>query len=67
MTLLGGYLITTYKVAGLARRDLVAILHGGVAACRALVDTDQGQRRADVALSTRNEPRAALEPPLDYG
>lgn len=53
MTLLGGYLVTSYKVAGLARRDLVAILHGGAAACRALVDADQaGQRRADVALST---------------
>ena len=53
MTLLGGYLLTSYKIAGLARRDLVAILHGGAAACRALVDAEQvGQMRADIALST---------------
>ncbi|MFC5141992.1 hypothetical protein ACFPK1_27410 [Actinomycetospora rhizophila] len=53
MTLLGGYLLASYKIAGLARRDLVAILHGGAVACRALVDAEQvGQMRADIALTS---------------
>ncbi|GAA4915599.1 hypothetical protein EV188_11114 [Actinomycetospora succinea] len=53
MTDLGGYLLTAYKVAGLARRDTVALLRAGTAACHALVEADDtAQMRADIALST---------------
>jgi hypothetical protein len=52
MTRLGGYMLTAYKVAGLARRDTVALFHGGAAACQALAARNEAdQTRVDIALS----------------